>query len=151
MLSVLRRVQFEEHNYWMYNQSFALDPVNLPLSSESFFTTKRGGLFGVLADTTPDRWGQRLMRLTRQSPVGVLGGVPTIGNCLSRSGEFGLSQDAPQAIAGRVVERMRNWRDAFRALEVSRNDNRPTGQGLCSASLQRMMHEQNCESRAMAD
>jgi serine/threonine-protein kinase HipA len=64
--------EFRYAGSWLRNEhgrSFALDPVNLPLSSESFFTTKRGGLFGVLADTTPDRWGQRLMRLTRQSPM----------------------------------------------------------------------------------
>jgi serine/threonine-protein kinase HipA len=52
-----------------HGRSFPLDPVNLPLSAETFFTTKRGGLFGVLADTIPDRWGQRLFRLTNQGLV----------------------------------------------------------------------------------
>src|SRR3974377_596886 len=57
---------------WLRNEdgrSFALDPVNLPLSSQAFVTIRRGGLFGVLADTTPDRWGLRLMRLTHQAPM----------------------------------------------------------------------------------
>ena len=50
-------------------RAFALDPVNLPLSPETFLTTKRSGLFGVLADTTPDRWGQRLFRLHLPRPM----------------------------------------------------------------------------------
>jgi serine/threonine-protein kinase HipA len=64
--------EFSYAGSWLRNEhgrSFPLDPVNLPLSSETFFTTKRGGLPGVLADTTPDRWGQRLLHLTRQSPM----------------------------------------------------------------------------------
>jgi serine/threonine-protein kinase HipA len=61
--------EFRYAGSWLRNEvgrSFPLDPVNLPLSSETFFTTKRGGLFGVLADATPDRWGQRLIRLTHE-------------------------------------------------------------------------------------
>ena len=50
--------------------------------------------------------------------VGVLGGIPTIANCLSRCGEFGLSTDGAQAIADRMVERMRGWRHDFRELGV---------------------------------
>jgi serine/threonine-protein kinase HipA len=50
--------------------------------------------------------------------VGALGGIATIENCVSRCGEFGLPQDAAQAMGGRMIERMRNWRDAFRALDV---------------------------------
>src|SRR5712671_6713407 len=64
--------EFRYAGSWVGNEngsSFPLDPVNLPLSSEMFFTTKRGGLFGVLADTTPDRWGQRLFRLINPGPA----------------------------------------------------------------------------------
>jgi hypothetical protein len=50
--------------------------------------------------------------------VGMLGGIPTIENCLSRCGEFGLSEDAAKAIAERMVVRMRNWQSGFRALDV---------------------------------
>jgi serine/threonine-protein kinase HipA len=50
--------------------------------------------------------------------VGALGGIATIENCLSRCGEFGLPEDATRAIAGGMIERMRNWRDAFAALGV---------------------------------
>ena len=50
--------------------------------------------------------------------VGVLGGIPTIANCLSRCGEFGLSTDSAQAMAEHIVERMRDWRHDFRELGV---------------------------------
>src|SRR3984893_6885646 len=58
--------EFRYAGSWLrdaHKRAFALDPVNLPLSTQTFFATKRGGLFGALADTTPDRWGQRLLRL----------------------------------------------------------------------------------------
>jgi serine/threonine-protein kinase HipA len=61
--------EFRYAGSWARNEhgrAFPLDPVNMPLSPETLFTAKRGGLFGVLADTTPDRWGQRLLRLTNQ-------------------------------------------------------------------------------------
>jgi serine/threonine-protein kinase HipA len=64
--------EFRYAGSWLANRhgrSFPLDPVNLPLLPETFFTTRRGGLFGPLADTTPDRWGQRLLRLTHRGPV----------------------------------------------------------------------------------
>jgi hypothetical protein len=37
---------------------------------------------------------------------------------LSRCGEFGLSTDAAQAMADRMIERMRDWRHDFRELGV---------------------------------
>lgn len=58
--------EFEYAGSWVQNVhgcAFALDPANLPLSNEIFVTTKRTGLFGPLADTTPDTWGRRLARL----------------------------------------------------------------------------------------
>jgi serine/threonine-protein kinase HipA len=58
---------FGEFGYagsWLRSQdAFPLDPVNLPLSRETFTTVKRGCLFGPLADTTPDRWGRELAAL----------------------------------------------------------------------------------------
>jgi hypothetical protein len=50
--------------------------------------------------------------------VGVLGGIPTIENCSSHCGEFGLSTDAAQVMADRMIERMRDWRHDFRELGV---------------------------------
>jgi serine/threonine-protein kinase HipA len=58
---------FGEFGYagsWLRSQdAFPLDPVNLPLSRETFTAVKRGCLFGPLADTTPDRWGRELAAL----------------------------------------------------------------------------------------
>lgn len=53
---------------WLRNdhgRAFALDPANLPLVRTVFTTTKRGRLPGVLADSTPDRWGRRLVQNAR--------------------------------------------------------------------------------------
>lgn len=47
---------------WLRSEeAFPLDPSNLPLSREIFSTTKRGCLFGPLADSTPDTWGRDLV------------------------------------------------------------------------------------------
>lgn len=58
---------FGEFGYarsWLLRcDAFPLDPVNLPLSPETFTTVKRGCLFGPLADATPDRWGRELAAL----------------------------------------------------------------------------------------
>jgi serine/threonine-protein kinase HipA len=35
-----------------------LDPINLPLSTETFETTRLGGVFGALRDSAPDAWGR---------------------------------------------------------------------------------------------
>jgi hypothetical protein len=180
--------EFRYAGSWLRNahgRAFALDPVNLPLSTQTFFATQRGGLSGALADTTPDRWRQRLQRLAHPHaasrplspaelllatgdervgclafsrseeppapaflPIGTrheiasafdaigrgadtdpkllalyragqsLGGIPSIANCSSRCGEFGLSTDAAQAMADRMIERMRDWRHDFRELGV---------------------------------
>jgi serine/threonine-protein kinase HipA len=50
--------------------------------------------------------------------VGKLDVIPTIENCLSRCGEFGVAEDAARAVADAMVERMRDWQDFFRALGV---------------------------------
>jgi hypothetical protein len=68
--------EFRHVRSWYRNdhgRAFALDPVNLPLSDELFVTTKRTGLFGPLADTTPDAWGRRLVNLG--SPTAILSPV----------------------------------------------------------------------------
>ena len=36
-----------------HGRAFALDPVNLPLMTETFFTTRRGGLFCVALRSQP--------------------------------------------------------------------------------------------------
>lgn len=38
-----------------------LDPIHLPLSSNTYETTKLGGVFGALRDASPDAWGRRVI------------------------------------------------------------------------------------------
>ena len=35
-----------------------IDPINLPLSTETFETARLGGVFGALRDSAPDAWGR---------------------------------------------------------------------------------------------
>ena len=47
--------------------AFALDPVSLPLKSDSF-STNHPGVFGVFEDSLPDDWGRRLLVRKHQIP-----------------------------------------------------------------------------------
>ncbi len=55
---------FEYTDEWIDHPSaYALDPANLPLLRQPFYTnTEKSALPGALRDTAPDRWGQRLIR-----------------------------------------------------------------------------------------
>ncbi len=58
-------------SYLDHPRAFALDPVNLPLSSEvreSTRTREAPGIFGVLLDAGPDEWGRRQLSKTRTPP-----------------------------------------------------------------------------------
>ena len=60
--------QFRYGQSWLRDEggvSFALDPVNLPLRQGPFTEPQRSGLFGPLADATPDAWGRRLIQLDK--------------------------------------------------------------------------------------
>lgn len=46
--------------YLERDDAFALDPVSLPLKTESF-STEHPGVFGVFEDALPDDWGRRLL------------------------------------------------------------------------------------------
>lgn len=48
-----------EHEYLERPEAFALDPVSLPLKSDSFSTDQ--GLFGIFEDSLPDDWGRNLL------------------------------------------------------------------------------------------
>lgn len=53
---------FYANSYIEREDSYALDPVNLPLIKEKEFHTKaNGGYFGVFTDAGPDRWGQKVL------------------------------------------------------------------------------------------
>jgi serine/threonine-protein kinase HipA len=41
-----------------------IDPINLPLSTETFETTRLGGVFGALRDSAPDAWGRMVIEKT---------------------------------------------------------------------------------------
>ena len=47
--------------------AFALDPVSLPLTTDTF-TSERSGIFGVFEDSLPDDWGRRLLVRKHQIP-----------------------------------------------------------------------------------
>ncbi|MEX2572492.1 MAG: HipA domain-containing protein [Gemmatimonadota bacterium] len=54
---------------FIYGQSYRsrtdavpIDPVNLPISTETFETTRLGGVFGALGDSAPDAWGRMVIQ-----------------------------------------------------------------------------------------
>lgn len=54
---------------WLSNSNaFALDPINLPLSSTPTKTKMNEGVFNVLLDSGPDKWGKQLMTRLQQKP-----------------------------------------------------------------------------------
>lgn len=57
--------------YLDHDQSFALDPINLPLTAdvhENPRTRETPGVFGVMIDAGPDEWGRRQLSKTLQPP-----------------------------------------------------------------------------------
>lgn len=56
-----------EREYLERNDAFALDPVSLPLKTDSF-STDSPGLFGVFEDSLPDDWGRNLLIRKHQIP-----------------------------------------------------------------------------------
>lgn len=55
-----------EPDFLERHDAFALDPVSLPLKSDSFSTDT--GLFGVFEDSLPDDWGRKLLVRKHQIP-----------------------------------------------------------------------------------
>ncbi len=55
---------FEYSKFWLINPlAFALDPVNLPLTtSQHYWTSEKTALPGSIRDCAPDRWGRQLVR-----------------------------------------------------------------------------------------
>lgn len=49
-----------EREYLERKDAFALDPVSLPLKSDSF-STDHPGVFGIFEDSLPDDWGRKLL------------------------------------------------------------------------------------------
>ena len=56
------QVRFQYHAPWLQDaRAFALDP-DLSLDTQPFFPKPDMGNFGIFLDSSPDRWGQTLMR-----------------------------------------------------------------------------------------
>lgn len=56
------QVRFQYDRHWLQNaRAFALDP-DLSLDEHPFFPKPELGNFGVFLDSSPDRWGQTLMK-----------------------------------------------------------------------------------------
>ena len=55
-----------EREYLEKKDTFALDPVSLPLKSDSFSVDP--GIFGVFEDSLPDDWGRKLLVRKHQIP-----------------------------------------------------------------------------------
>ncbi len=56
------QIRFHYEDAWMKEScAFALDP-DLSLGSQSFFPRSELGNFGIFLDSSPDRWGQTLMK-----------------------------------------------------------------------------------------
>jgi serine/threonine-protein kinase HipA len=54
---------FEYESSWLARKdSFALDPLQLPLGTGSYHTPLNFPIFNVMADGAPDRWGRTLMQ-----------------------------------------------------------------------------------------
>ena len=49
-----------DREYLQRDDAFALDPVSLPLTTDTF-STDHPGIFGVFEDSLPDDWGRRLL------------------------------------------------------------------------------------------
>jgi serine/threonine-protein kinase HipA len=47
--------------YREHPRAVPIDPVNLPLSQNTYETTKLGGVFGAIRDAGPDAWGRRVI------------------------------------------------------------------------------------------
>lgn len=73
-----------------------IDPINLPLSDQTFETTKLEGVFGALRDSAPDAWGRRVIehelgRLDVSEVEYLLNSPEDRAGALS----FGLAQEPP--------------------------------------------------------
>lgn len=51
-----------DQEYLHNNESFSLDPINLPLSDREFIGNSRYNTLGALFDAAPDAWGRRIIK-----------------------------------------------------------------------------------------
>lgn len=61
---------FEYNDDYLNNSlSFALDPINLPLSKKKFYTESKLNKLGVLFDAAPDSWGRKIIEIENNKNV----------------------------------------------------------------------------------
>lgn len=84
-------------SYLERTDAVALDPTELPLSAtQTFETSRMGGLFGALRDASPDHWGRRVIE--RHSGLAQLGEIDyLLQSPDDRAGAigFGLNREPP--------------------------------------------------------
>ena len=79
-----------EREYLERNDAFALDPVSLPLKSDSFSSDQPLGIFGVFEDSLPDDWGRNLL-IRKHQIVRHAQNLPNLLLALGNSGLGALS------------------------------------------------------------
>lgn len=96
-----------------------IDPINLPISTQTFETVRLGGVFGALRDSAPDAWGrlviQKVLGRSDLTEVDFLLQSPE-----DRAGalSFGLVTEPPAPVRdfNRVIQ-LAELREAARVLE----------------------------------
>jgi serine/threonine-protein kinase HipA len=96
-----------------------IDPIDLPITDETFETTNLGGVFGVVRDALPDAWGrlaiERVLDRSRSNEAELLLQSPE-----DRVGalSFGLAHDppAPARDFNRIIQ-LGELREAARIIE----------------------------------
>lgn len=92
------QIRFHYERHWLEDpRAFALDP-DLSLDEHPFFPKPELGNFGVFLDSSPDRWGQTLMKL------------------------YGLGDSHARQAVEEVAAAVDGWQDAARRVGISRAD-----------------------------
>jgi serine/threonine-protein kinase HipA len=77
--------------------AYPLDPINLPLSMQTYVTTDRKKVFGVFLDAAPDAWGERIQLMSNESsPRNELEKLIRLSGSGVGIIEFSLSQSRPK-------------------------------------------------------
>ena len=118
-----------DQEYLQASESFALDPVSLPLQ-RGVFSVDHPGVFGVFEDSLPDDWGRRLLVRKHRIPPRSQN-LPTLLLAQGGSGlgalsfsERGKTEDSPAEVSVIHLEQLVRAAELFergenRAAEIS--------------------------------
>ena len=116
-------------SYINHPAAYALDPINLPLTSDVHNNPRSReapGIFGVLIDAGPDEWGRRQLTKTRRPPP-----VSHIEFLLAASGEgvgalhfTGKIKDTPKPTPPRPFENLVHLQHIAEDIEAGREVDR---------------------------